>query len=102
MCVCQHGNRVERLYSYRAHKQIGGRKKPLPHVPRPCPLPLSPRPPSPHVIAELGGQLRQLLLNGVETLLGLSLQRDAAQHKVAQLVLDDAALRGRQCGPLRP
>ena len=45
VCVCQHGNRVERLYSYRAHKQLGGRKKPLPHVPRPCPLPLSPRPP---------------------------------------------------------
>jgi hypothetical protein len=39
------------------------------------------------------GHLREVLLNGVEALLGLPLQRHAAQDKVAQLNLNHA-LRG--------
>ena len=52
------------------------------------------------IVAELGGQLRQLLLDSVEALLGLALESDAAEHKVPQLVLDDASLGSRQARPL--
>lgn len=54
-----------------------------------------------HIVAELGADLCQLLLNGIVALPCGALQRDAAQHKVAQLNLNNATLRFRQLVPGR-
>mmetsp|Transcript_19302 Transcript_19302/g.40549 ORF Transcript_19302/g.40549 Transcript_19302/m.40549 type:complete len:474 (+) Transcript_19302:1169-2590(+) len=53
-----------------------------------------------HVVAELGGQLGELLLNGVELLLLLALEGDSGQLGVAEVFRDDALPGLGEGGPL--